>query len=122
LRPVDARTRFRERWGSYYRIGSFLRAGKIQRYLRSYGKRMLDELQTEFVTPGPKKTDKRHIFVHWLQNVANMPVELMEPTVVKLCKENDLSIADRVDLADAFPRLLLTREKRRSREFSSARL
>jgi hypothetical protein len=74
--------------------------GKVQRYLRAYGQRMLDELQAEFPTPGLKEGDKRHIFAHWLQNTANLPVELMEPAVTRLCKENKLSAAEWIELVD----------------------
>jgi hypothetical protein len=74
--------------------------GKVQRYLRLYGQRMLDELG-DHVRAGPlSDADIRYIFTHWLQNVLNMPICLSTSAVQEFCAANNVSLGELVDAAD----------------------
>jgi hypothetical protein len=78
--------------------------GKVQRYLRHYGQKMLDDLEDEFAFTHLSREDSRQVFTHWLQNVLNMPVPLRDPATLRICKqmnaapEEVLGAADELDI------------------------
>ena len=74
--------------------------GKIQKYLRWYGEKMLAELPQHFSFSRLSAEDARYAFTHWLQNVVNMPVLLSEPMVDALCREFDVTVDDLAAIAD----------------------
>jgi hypothetical protein len=74
--------------------------GKVQRYLRHYGQRMLDDLDNQFSFSHIGADDARHIFTHWLQNVLNMPLGLAEPEMKQLCQQFEISLDELVEIAD----------------------
>jgi hypothetical protein len=74
--------------------------GKVQRYLRLYGQRMLDELDDHFAFSQLGRDDARFIFTHWLQNVLNMPVGLSTPAVQAYCALLSVDLADVAAAAD----------------------
>jgi hypothetical protein len=75
--------------------------GKVQRYLRHYGQRILDELDKHFSFTNMSDEDARYAFTHWLQNVLNMPLVLSEPAVEQLCKKLGVTVDDLVGVADS---------------------
>jgi len=74
--------------------------GKLQRYLRQYGQQMVDDMQQRFRFTQIDDADARQAFTHWLQNVLNMPLALMEPAVEQLCEALELTPEEWVTLAD----------------------
>jgi len=74
--------------------------GKVQRYLREYGQQMVDDMQQRFRFTQLDDADARHAFTHWLQNVLNMPLALMEPAVEQLCEALELTPEEWIALAD----------------------
>jgi hypothetical protein len=74
--------------------------GKIQRYLRHYGKQMVDEVGEHFSFSSMSDNDVRHVYIHWLQNVLNMPLALSEPAVEEFCQELGVAVDDLVEIAD----------------------
>lgn len=74
--------------------------GHVQRYLRQYGNRMLDEIGQHFKFSNMKQEDVRYAFTHWLQNVLDMPLPLFSKNVNALCRKLDIEVADLVRVAD----------------------
>lgn len=74
--------------------------GKIQKYLRQYGEKMLAELPQHFSFSRLSAADTRYAFTHWLQNVVNMPVLLSEPMVDTLCREFEVTVDELAAIAD----------------------
>ena len=74
--------------------------GMIQRYLREYGTRMLDELPEQFTLAAPAEEKLTYAFSHWLQNVLNMPVPLSHPAVEQMCRTLEVSVDELVSIAD----------------------
>lgn len=73
--------------------------GKIQKYLRSYGERMLEELYQNFSFSSINEDDVKYAFTYWLQNVLNMPLSLKTKNMEKFCKK--LQITDKELLKSA---------------------
>lgn len=85
------------------RIASALKkqhGGKIQKYLRAYGERMLEESGSQLNLDNLDTADVRYIFGLWLQNVLNMPVLLGEPALDDICEAFHASLDDLVNVAD----------------------
>ncbi|MCK9592102.1 MAG: hypothetical protein M0Q91_08865 [Methanoregula sp.] len=74
--------------------------GKIQKYLRHYGRMMLDDLGTNFDYNDIDKKDVEYIYTHWLQNVLNMPLPLSQPDVYEFCQKKGIKITELVEIAD----------------------
>jgi DNA repair protein RadC len=74
--------------------------GKVQKYLRTYGERMLAEAPDTFLFSSMSEEDTRYVFSHWLQNVSNMPVALSHPSVKSLCERFGIGIDELVSIAD----------------------
>jgi hypothetical protein len=74
--------------------------GKIQRYLRHYGQRMLDELAEHFTFSQMDKADVNEAFCYWLQNVLNMPVSLVSRNMAAFCERFKVSQDDLLQVAD----------------------
>lgn len=78
--------------------------GRVQRYLRLYAERMLSELGTHFPVTALSPEDLRHVFTHWLQNVADLPIGRSGPELDRMAanlgvKPDDVvRSADRLDL------------------------
>ncbi len=74
--------------------------GKIQKYLRSYGQRMIDELSAYFSFSKMDHSDVKFAFAYWLQNVLNMPVNLQTKNMDTYCEKFKITINDLVRGAD----------------------
>jgi len=74
--------------------------GKIQKYLRKYGQKMLDEVTQEFSFSGINADDVRYAFTYWLQNVLNMPISLTDSNINNFCKDKKTNMRDLLDMAD----------------------
>ena len=78
--------------------------GKIQKYIRKYGQRMIDELSENFSFSKMRKHDVELAFTYWLQNVLNMPVNLKTKSTDAFCErfkvtdEKLVREADRMDV------------------------
>jgi hypothetical protein len=57
--------------------------GKLQRYLREYGQRMVSEIGEHFHFGELKPAQVQRAFTYWLQNVLNMPISLTDESVAK---------------------------------------
>ena len=76
--------------------------GKIQRCLRYHGERMLEELSGELAFSKLSQDEAGSILTHWLQNVLNMPLSLVEPGVTRLCVDLGATTAELIAVADEF--------------------
>lgn len=74
--------------------------GKIQRYLRRYGVRMLEDLHRTFPFTKMNQEDVRFAFTFWIQNVLNMPVDLPLESVAEFCKKYKASKDELLEAAD----------------------
>lgn len=74
--------------------------GKVQRYLRSYGSRMLEELDDVFQLDALQEDEAMQGFSYWLQNVMNMPLSLRDETLQRFCKEHGLTPDQLIEAAD----------------------
>jgi hypothetical protein len=75
--------------------------GRIQQYLRKYGQKMLDEVKESFAFSALGEEDVRYAFTHWFQNVLNMPIPISHPSILRLCKEQKVTVEELVELADS---------------------
>lgn len=75
--------------------------GKVQRYLRQYGRQMLNDLDEEFSFETLDADEVDRAFRYWLQNALNMPIELPHPAVATFAFEHGVSRADLVEAADS---------------------
>jgi hypothetical protein len=74
--------------------------GKVQKYLRKYGQKMLDELSNEFSFSEMKEEDVRIAFSYWLQHVLNMPVNLPLKEIDEFCETCNGTTDDLIETAD----------------------
>lgn len=74
--------------------------GKIQKYLRKYGQRMVDELTDHFSFSKLSKADIKLAFTYWLQNVLNMPITLKTKVIDHFCKQIKCTEEDIIKEAD----------------------
>ncbi len=74
--------------------------GKIQKYLREYGQRIIDELPQNFSFSQMKNEDRKYAFTYWLQNVLNMPISLRTKGVEKFCRKLRITNAELTREAD----------------------
>ncbi|WP_320044586.1 hypothetical protein [uncultured Desulfobacter sp.] len=74
--------------------------GKIQKYLRKYGQKMIDELSENFTFSAMKDEDVKYAFGYWLQNVLNLPIILKAESVNKFCKNIDVTCNELTEKAD----------------------
>jgi hypothetical protein len=101
--------------------------GKIQKYLRGYGEKMLEELSEHFTFSKLTNAQVRQAFAYWLQNVLNMPLILADRAMQEFCREHGISLeilvreADDKNLNialldDLIEQYISDREKRHGRE------
>jgi hypothetical protein len=74
--------------------------GRIQKYLRKYGQRMIDELPQNFSFSELNEEDTKYAFSYWLQNALNMPVILDTEYLEKFCKQQQITDEDLSSVAD----------------------
>lgn len=74
--------------------------GKIQRYLRSQGAAMRDELLGIFGSGDGDEPQMRHAITHWLQNAAGIPLPLDDANVQRFRAERKIDEQALVDAAD----------------------
>jgi len=74
--------------------------GKIQRYLRSHGERMIDDLYSDRSATEGDGPELANAFTYWLQNVVSMPLSLFDDNVERFCTENKLKKEDLYAAAD----------------------
>lgn len=74
--------------------------GKIQKYLRRAGERMLREMSEIFPMSTLGEARKRYVFTHWLQNVANLPLALHNPSMLLICENLGVTPEDLCEIAD----------------------
>lgn len=73
--------------------------GRIQKYLRKYGQRMIDELSQNFSFSKMNEADVKLAFTYWLQNILNMPINLRTKSMGTFCEK--LKITDEELLKEA---------------------
>lgn len=74
--------------------------GKIQKYLRHYGVKMIAELPQHFTFSKMKQSDIQYAFSYWLQNVMNMPILMKDEYISEFAQKHGGSFAGLVDVAD----------------------
>jgi hypothetical protein len=74
--------------------------GQIQKYLRGFGKQILEDAEQKFSFSKANQDQKRLAFTLWIQNVLNMPVGADIPAVRNLCKTFGVSVTELYDVAD----------------------
>ena len=78
--------------------------GKVQKYLRLHGERMIEELSQTFSFSNLPSAKVSNAFVYWLQNVTNMPLSLVNDETTKFCgkfgitQEKLIQYADKLNL------------------------
>ena len=75
--------------------------GKMQRYLRTQGIKMRDELVALLGAAPLPEEQLRFAVTHWLQNALNLPVPLEHPRVLEFLARNKVSLDQLVDAAEA---------------------
>jgi hypothetical protein len=74
--------------------------GRIQRYLRGHGTRMLAELRSDFPSASTGDEALQRAFSIWLQNVLTMPVFVDSPSTEEFCAAAGCSPAELAEAAD----------------------
>ena len=74
--------------------------GKIQKYLRHYGQKMMHVLETYFTFSKLDNDDLSFIFRHWLQNVLYLPIQLSFKDYVEFEEFKELTLGEMIDVAD----------------------
>ncbi|MGB7962506.1 MAG: hypothetical protein WCF12_06040 [Propionicimonas sp.] len=74
--------------------------GKLQRYLRRYGERMLTELGDSFSFSQLPQEQVLDAFTYWLQNALLMPLSLVDDSVQGFAKRHGLTESDLIASAD----------------------
>jgi hypothetical protein len=75
--------------------------GYIQKFLRSYGVRMIKELQTYLTRSGIESGQSKRIATVWLQNVCNLPMLLEgDPHIKNFCSKFKLTETGLIDILD----------------------
>lgn len=74
--------------------------GKIQRYLRAYGERILKDIPQALSLTGISNEDIRGVFVNWLQSVINMPLSLHSSKIDAFCQKQGITTKDLFQAAD----------------------
>ncbi len=74
--------------------------GKLQRYLRAYGERMLAEIDEHFQFSRLDRAEVANAFTHWLQNALAMPLLIAGDAVEKTVASYGLQRSDLVRIAD----------------------
>lgn len=75
--------------------------GRVQRYLRQYGERMLDEASTVFGGTALADSELRTAFTLWLQNCLNMPLSLVDDAVGAFCESREITTDALIEAADS---------------------
>lgn len=79
--------------------------GKIQKYIRFYGQKMIDEINQNFSFTNINDKNVKNAFTYWLQNVLNVPIILKSESLDQFCQisqiteEELLNEADKMDLS-----------------------
>ncbi len=74
--------------------------GKVQRYLRLYGEKMLAEVPSIFAFTAISDAQARLAFAYWLQNVASLPVSLPDEEVEQFCAHHGVTLEQWLVAAD----------------------
>lgn len=74
--------------------------GKIQRCLRAAGERALDEISRGLAIPSLGADALRRALIIWLQNVANLPIPLLDDSMHEFCERHEVSVQELVAAAD----------------------
>ena len=74
--------------------------GRIQRYLRDHGTRMLNALRSDFPSASTSETTLQRAFALWLQNVLVMPVFVDSASTEAFCAAAGCSRAELAESAD----------------------
>jgi len=75
--------------------------GYIQRFLRSYGAKMVKELQGYLIRSGVEGEQSKRIATIWLQNVCNLPILLEgDPDIKNFCSKFRLTESTLVNILD----------------------
>lgn len=74
--------------------------GKPQRYLRSYGENMLNDLGGIFEFSSLTEIELRNAFTYWFQNALNMPLSLVDEHMHEYCRAHELTPSRLIDAAD----------------------
>jgi hypothetical protein len=61
---------------------------------------MLADVDKYFTFDRLSKDDVKYAFTHWLQNVLNMPLPVLHPSVVKFCRKFNLDSEMLTEFAD----------------------
>jgi hypothetical protein len=75
--------------------------GRVQRYLRQYGERILAEASSTFPGTELSGAELRNAFTLWLQNCLNMPLLLVDDTIEAFCQTHGITTAALIDGADS---------------------
>lgn len=86
---VEAARGLREAWG-----------GKVQKYLRHYAEAMLRELPESFTFTALAPDEVQSAFTYWLQNAVNLPLSLVDDSVLAFCDHYGFTPADLIEAAD----------------------
>lgn len=76
--------------------------GKVQHYLREYGRKMIADLPDHFEFRNLPAAKVELAFTYWLQNVLNMPISLGDPSVEKFLGRFDETLPALERAADRF--------------------
>lgn len=75
--------------------------GKVQKYIRSYGERMIAELDQHFRFTELGANEMREAFTEWLQNCLAMPLSLRDADMREFCEARGITLDALVEAADA---------------------
>lgn len=75
--------------------------GKIQKYLRHYGERMIAELDRHFSFTDLSEGEVHDAFIEWLQNCLAMPLSLRDADMRAFCEERGITVDALIEAADA---------------------
>lgn len=74
--------------------------GKIQKYLRIQGEKMVDELSEKFSEIPLENAQIRFAMSHWLQNVISAPISLKNDAMTEFCEKNATNEEEILQAAD----------------------
>ncbi len=74
--------------------------GRIQKYVRRYAETLLNEVGDDFRFRSLSQDAAAAAFTVWLQNCFNMPLSLIDESMVAFAKAHGLSTTELIDAAD----------------------
>lgn len=75
--------------------------GKVQKYLRHYGERILGELDEHFRFTDLTEDETGDAFTEWLQNCLAMPLSLRDADMKAFCEARGITVEALIEAADA---------------------